>query len=68
MAGQSVDMDRWLRMHSEPEARRELDIGIRQSWERSIAYDVDYIHARPVPISPSSEQIKLSTKRLYIYK
>ena len=61
-------LDLWERMHNDPDARKCLDGRVRQAWERSDSYGVDYRHAMPYQV-PQEEwkEIKRRTKKLFIY-
>jgi transcriptional regulator with PAS, ATPase and Fis domain len=68
MNAQDNFMDKWMRMHIDPDARQELDNLTRQSWETSLSYNLDYMNALPEEISPQEfNRIKRETKRLRVF-
>jgi len=61
-------LDKWKLMHENPEMLEELQIHVRESWERSAGYQVDYMKALPEEV-PFKEfaKIRQENKRLIIY-
>jgi len=62
-----ADMQLWEQMHDSPEHRQHLDDLLRESWERSDSYGIDY-KSIPKPLPQAElEVLKRQTKQLYIY-
>ncbi|AGA68245.1 transcriptional regulator containing PAS, AAA-type ATPase, and DNA-binding domains [Desulfitobacterium dichloroeliminans LMG P-21439] len=65
---QKNDLDRWMQMHTDATMLKELETLVRESWERSLNYKVDYINALPEEIPPKEfARIKQANKRICIY-
>ena len=45
-------INKWTRMHIDPDAREELEGSTKQSWERSTSYNIDYTNVLPYSIPP----------------
>jgi transcriptional regulator with PAS, ATPase and Fis domain len=58
----------WKEMHENSELRKNLPPHVLKSWERSISYGVDYMHASPRPLlSTALDAIKKESKDLFVY-
>lgn len=68
MMKQSDCMDRWLHMHIDADMLQGLEVPVRESWERSASYKVNYMNALPEEVPPREfAKIKQANKRMCIY-
>jgi len=68
MMKQSDCMDRWLHMHTDADMLQGLEAPVRESWERSAYYKVNYMNALQEEVPPwEFAKIKQTNKRMCIY-